>query len=169
METQSRQIQDRGTREVCPKGLSRWKGMETSSYRTYRYAVSKIVRKDFPGGREWKLFYSSIYSSLAPFAGVRKDFPGGREWKLCSRACNITFLHRSESERTFPVEGNGNEHIPDRSAPTIRVRKDFPGGREWKLLLPWFRLWLFSFFCLVRKDFPGGREWKRFFAIVIVW
>ena len=86
---------------------------------------------------------------------VRKDFPVGREWKLLPPCC---FPKPSEytSERTFPLEGNGNEVltcfllifwtcpkglsrwkgmetlIADPTPITITVRKDFPVGREWK-------------------------------------
>ena len=62
-----------------PKGLSRWKGMET---------------------------YSSKIKYLCSVNHVRKDFPGGREWKLNN--FGVVCVLVNQSERTFPVEGNGN-------------------------------------------------------------
>ena len=121
----------------CPKGLSRLKGIETPfpffpalrvwifnevwrvlSERTFplegngnsnlstRSLVSNTsVRKDFPVGREWKRLKAWRFG-CGFFGRVRKDFPVGREWKLTRLSSVVSSLMRSE--RTFPLEGNGN-------------------------------------------------------------
>ena len=87
----------------CPKGLSRWKGMETQLTGNVRNVIL-CVRKDFPGRREWK-HYSKCY-----------------------------YIRVGGSERTFPLEGNGNDspNRISRYGSNTTVRKDFPVGREWK-------------------------------------
>ena len=65
----------------CPKGLSRWKGMETDIHAVRRCEVVHHVRKDFPVGREWKLMYNLKRRFILMQKPVRKDFPVGREWK----------------------------------------------------------------------------------------
>ena len=97
-----------------PKGLSRWKGMETGTM-SWSSSGDPSVRKDFPGGREWK---QSDFRCGRPVPAlwVRKDFPGGREWKLP--------LNPIRWKRSKPV------------------RKDFPGGREWKLWWERGKCWM---------------------------
>ena len=139
---------------MSPKGLSRWKGMETFVHKDNPYTLP-LRPKGLSRWKGMETFIPWLYFFLLPCpkglsrwkgmetyskrcttrvgACVRKDFPGGREWKpssvLLSMAC-----------------------CPN------NVRKDFPGGREWKLC--YINTILFHSSGLVRKDFPGGREWK---------
>ena len=85
---------------VRPKGLSRWKGIETQI--VLSVSAMCFVRKDFPVGRELKRSFGHDYINIEY---VRKDFPVGRELKP------EVFLRRTShfslpSERTFPLEGN---------------------------------------------------------------
>ena len=112
-----------------PKGLSRWKGMETPQHNLSSLALRHAVRKDFPVGREWKRKQSHLVP-LSRFDCVRKGFPVGREWKHWQRECSP---HQREYVRKgFPV---GREWKLLRSSVVSalrRVRKGFPVGREWK-------------------------------------
>ena len=87
---------------ISPKGLSRWKGMETVCLPSESFAVGRPK-----GLSRWKGIETLCHRwSLLSWSRVRKDFPGGREWKRAPLAPDAPPL--SESERTFPVEGNGN-------------------------------------------------------------
>ena len=104
--------------EFCPKGLSRWKGMET--YLEIWFGLKGfIVRKDFPVGREWK----------------PKPIIGGGQGRVCPKGLSRwkgmeTFFGSHEvganqpmSERTFPLEGNGNASHSG-SSPTTKRRSE---------------------------------------------
>ena len=125
---------------------------------TARGKGRRVVRKDFPVGREWETIDSNYFRLVVQL--VRKDFPVGREWKL-SRNIKFKKHPESPSERTFPLEGNGN--YASSSDPPCSAFSRPKGLSRWKGME--------TNFCnsscaisatIVRKDFPVGREWKLF-------
>ena len=86
-----------------PKGLSRWKGMETIFL-----LISLIFRRQ-PSERTFPLEGNGNKETCASVIGaksaVRKDFPVGREWKRNSGRCPLYLQNFGD---TFPFEGNGN-------------------------------------------------------------
>ena len=129
---------------ACPKGLSRLKGMETyfpDQYALYSYTAPS--ERTFPFEGEWKHQRGVPSVSTAPTCPKGLSRLKGMETRKCKR--QPQFPEAQTSERTFPLEGNGNLSRGGVPSDHMKmVRKDFPVGREWKLL------------------FPDGRESLRF-------
>ena len=117
-----------------PKGLSRWKGMETTDL----HAVWLEIKQSCPKGlSRWKGMETfSLFNHCDNIFNVRKDFPVGREWK---RKANQPrwLIPESWSERTFPLEGNGN---PVYSIPRFSLYLGPKGLSRWKGMETWL-LW----------------------------
>ena len=139
----------------CPKGLSRWKGIETFLHLLITFALW-LVRKDFPVGRELKL------NCFCNLFGIQHGPKGLSRWKGMEthlNGCRVNSIGVRVSERTFPLEGNWNILIQGFGwHHWSSVRKDFPVGRELKHTFP--RQYWNKMYFLVRKDFPVGRELK---------